>query len=112
MEIFMILTLAKLAKIALAAILLGGAVATVAILTRDSVGSWIAERTGLLKRDPNKVAFSVLEKLEKGEYEVYTVISDQKTGKVVDYQRQRSTQIEPELVKMHGETGVVKWQVS
>ena len=75
--------------------LVGAAVVTVAYLSWDRIAEWLKNRFQV--NQPNRIALSMLEKVESGEYQVCAVGIDQSTGQVIAEGAIRSGEIAPEL---------------
>jgi hypothetical protein len=86
---------------------IGAAVIYAAILTVNSIRDWFRSRTALFAGDRNKLAFTLKEKLQNGQYAIYQGILDQASETLVDGQKIVTSSLDSQMASIHAQEELV-----
>ncbi len=73
----------------------------IAILTYQQVVTWFVERTAIKRAKQSNVAFTLVEKLQNGDYKTVQGVFDTQTATLVDGKAWESRSIDQDLAEIH-----------
>jgi hypothetical protein len=92
-----------LIKTALAGAATGTAIVlvTIAYLNWDRIVRWMQSRAGFINQDPDRVGFSLVDRLQNGNYRTVYGIINRSTGQLLDGEAVTSREIDAQTAAEH-----------
>lgn len=88
----------------------GAAVVTLAIVYWDNIIKWFEERNDLVMEDKDNIAFTLQDKIAKGEYKTVQGVFNKKSNTIKDARVMESKDVDEKLKNAHKKDKLVIYQ--
>jgi hypothetical protein len=84
---------------------------TIALLTIGAIVDWFRSRNDILESDKDKVAVTIQEALQSGNYRTVQAIYDRDTDTVVDIRKVDAKSVDEKVRAAHQDSDLVVWKI-